>query len=216
MKIGQKMTMISVHSSGQPSRKMMSWAVNWKPSGERFIESTQRSISDWPPCSAKTAEKSAEPTNSQHTIAVVLAVRNVACLRFSRSSGDVRRYQIPGITVPVKVPPIEAATTSDATSSPSYQPSPTPTTTPSRLHHHTAFGYRAITARYSAPSAPIAADSVAVQMPKRITTSTTTVRTPSGTTDTISSLRISSCSPLIRQKYQSRSKPQKAADPQNH
>src|SRR5437773_3398757 len=34
MKIGQKITMISVHSSGQPSRKMMSCAVNWKPSGE--------------------------------------------------------------------------------------------------------------------------------------------------------------------------------------
>ncbi len=194
----------------------MSCAVIWNPSGERFMDSTQRSIRDWPPCRANTAENSAEPTKSQHTMAVVFAVRNVACLRFSRSSGDFRRYQIPGITVPVKVPPIEAATTSDATSSPSYQPSPTPTTTPSRLHHHTAFGYRAITARYSAPSAPIAADSVAVQMPKRITTSTTTVRTPSGTTETISSFRISSCSPFIRQKYQSRSRPQTIADAQNH
>src|SRR3989441_665531 len=60
MKIGQKMTMISVHSSGQPSRKMISCARIWKPSGERFIDSTQRSMSDWPPCSANTAEKSAE------------------------------------------------------------------------------------------------------------------------------------------------------------
>src|SRR5881396_4163206 len=75
MKIGQKITMISVHSSGQPSRKMMSCAVNWKPSGERFSESTHRSISDWPPCSANTAEKSAEPTKSQHTIAIDLPHR---------------------------------------------------------------------------------------------------------------------------------------------
>src|SRR5262249_59857047 len=118
-------------------------------------------------------------------MAVVLAVRNVACLRFSRSSVDVRRYQSPGITVPVNVPPIEAATTRDAASSPSYQPSPTPTTTPRRLHHHTGFGYLAITARYSAQSSPMAADSVDVQMPNRFTTRTTTVRTPSRPTPTL-------------------------------
>src|SRR2546427_6056340 len=133
---------------------------------------TQRSISDWPPCSANTAENSAEPTKSQHTMAVVFAVRNVACFRFARSSGDVRRYQSPGITVPVKVPPIEAATMRDATSSPSYQPSATPTTTPRRLHHHTAFGYFAMTATHSAPSAPIAADAVAVQMQDLLTAGT--------------------------------------------
>ena len=75
MKLGQKMTMISVHSSGQPSRKISSCAISMKPIGDRFMPSTQRSISPWPPCSANTAEKSAEPTNSQHTIAVVLAVR---------------------------------------------------------------------------------------------------------------------------------------------
>ena len=46
----------------------------------------------------------------------------------------------------------------------------------------------------------MAADSVAVQMPNRITASTTAVSTPSGTTETISCLRISSCSPSIRQK----------------
>src|SRR2546427_6839760 len=39
----------------------------------------------------------------------------------------------------------------------------------------------------------MAADSVAVVMPKRITDRTTKVSTPSGTTDAISSLRISSC-----------------------
>ncbi len=58
---------------------------------------------------------------------------------------------------------------------------------------------RAITARYSAPSAPIAADSVAVQMPNRITASTTTVSTPNGTTEAHSSFKISSCSPSMRQ-----------------
>jgi hypothetical protein len=49
MQIGQKMTMISAHSSGQPSRKMMSCDMIRKPRGERFMPSTQRSISDWPP-----------------------------------------------------------------------------------------------------------------------------------------------------------------------
>src|SRR2546425_12212306 len=93
MKIGQKITMISVHSSGQPSRKMISCATNWKPSGDRLRLSTQRSISPWPPCSANTAENSAEPTKSQHTIAVVFAVRNVDSLTLRRSSGEVLRYQ---------------------------------------------------------------------------------------------------------------------------
>src|SRR5262245_51799089 len=137
MKIGQKMTMISVHSSGQPSRKMMSWAMNWKPIGDRFMLSTHRSITDWPPWSAKTAENSAEPTKSQQTMAVVLAVRKVDCFRFWRSSGDVRRYQSPGTSVPSSVPPMEPATRSDAQSSPSYQPSANPMAKPTRDHHHT-------------------------------------------------------------------------------
>ena len=58
-----------------------------------------------------------------------------------------------------------------------------PPTAPARLHHQTIRGYFAMTARYSAPSAPTAADSVAVVMPNRITASTTTVSTPSGTTE---------------------------------
>ena len=178
---------------------MISCATNWKPSGERFRLSTQRSISPWPPCKANTAENSAEPTNSQHTIAVVFAVRNVDSLMFCRSSGEVRRYQSPGTTAPRRVPPIEPATTSEARSSPSYTPSTTPTTKPTRLHHRTGRMKRAITARYSAPSAPIAADSVAVQMPNRITASTTTVSTPNGTTEAHSSFKISSCSPSMRQ-----------------
>ena len=36
-KIGMKMTMISVHSSGQPSMKMMIWARIMNPVGDRFI-----------------------------------------------------------------------------------------------------------------------------------------------------------------------------------
>src|SRR5262245_10546568 len=100
--------------------------MNWNPSGERFIESTQRSTSDWPPCSANTAENSAEPTKSQQTIAVVFAVRNVASFRFLRSSGEPRKYQRSGTTVPTSVPPIDPATSNEAQSSPSYQPSPKP------------------------------------------------------------------------------------------
>ena len=42
----------------------------------RSIDKTQRSTSSCPPSSAKAAEKMAEPTNSQHTMALVFAVRN--------------------------------------------------------------------------------------------------------------------------------------------
>src|SRR3981081_3932658 len=49
-------------------------------------ESTQPSSNAWPPRIANTAENNAEPTNSQHTMAVVLAVRNTASLvRFQSS-----------------------------------------------------------------------------------------------------------------------------------
>src|SRR6187402_141044 len=76
MEIGMKITMISVHSSGQPSRKMMICAriMNWI--GVRPSDSTHFSITSWPPSSAKAAEKIDDPTKSQHTIADVLAVRN--------------------------------------------------------------------------------------------------------------------------------------------
>ena len=85
-KIGTKMTMISVHSSGQPRTKMIACdrIMNWI--GDRFSDSTQLSSSAWPPRIANTAENKAEPTNSQHTIEVVLAVRNTASLvRFQSS-----------------------------------------------------------------------------------------------------------------------------------
>src|SRR4051812_14293683 len=76
MKIGMKITMISVHSSGHPSRKMITCAriMNWM--GVRPSDSTQRSMISWPPSRAKAAEKIDDPTKSQHTIAEVLAVRN--------------------------------------------------------------------------------------------------------------------------------------------
>ena len=77
--------------------------------------------------------------------------------------------------------------------------SPPPKMAPASVHHKTWRAYFAITARYSAPSAPMAADSVAVVIPNRITDSTTNVSTPSGITEAVSCLRISSCSPSIRQ-----------------
>ena len=41
MKLGQKMTMISVHSSGQPKMKMMNCASTMNWNGVRPSESTQ-------------------------------------------------------------------------------------------------------------------------------------------------------------------------------
>ena len=85
-KIGTKMTMISVHSSGQPRMKMIACDRIMNCMGVRSSASTQRSTSAWPPRMANTPENRAEPTNSQHTIAVVLAVRNTASLvRFQSS-----------------------------------------------------------------------------------------------------------------------------------
>ena len=46
----------------------------------KFIDMIPRSTSSCPPSSAKAAGKIAEPTNSQHTIALVLAVRNTRSL----------------------------------------------------------------------------------------------------------------------------------------
>src|SRR6476620_12202623 len=100
-KIGTKITMISVHSSGHPSRKMIACdkIMNW--TGVMLSDSTQLSSSAWPPRMANTAENSADPTNSQHTIEVVLAVRNTASLvRFQSSvrawkEGCFRLHQLP-------------------------------------------------------------------------------------------------------------------------
>ena len=85
-KIGTKMMMISVHSSGQPRMKMMACDRIMNCRGVRLSDSTHCSSSACPPRIAKTAEKSAEPTKSQHTMAVVFAVRNTASLvRFQSS-----------------------------------------------------------------------------------------------------------------------------------
>ena len=71
-----KITMISVHSSGQPRMKMMNCASSMNCTGVRSIDSTQWLMISWPPSSANAAEKIDEPTNSQQTIALVFAVRN--------------------------------------------------------------------------------------------------------------------------------------------
>src|SRR4051812_37762594 len=86
MKIGMKMTMISVHSSGQPRMKMMNCAriMNWI--GVMLSDSTHFSTISWPPSNANAAEKIAEPTNSQHTIALVFAVRKEDSLMMPPSS----------------------------------------------------------------------------------------------------------------------------------
>ena len=83
-KIGTKITMISVHSSGQPRTKIKACDSSINCSGERFILSTQVSMICCPPKIAKTAENKAEPTNNQQTIEVVLVVKNTAC--FMRSN----------------------------------------------------------------------------------------------------------------------------------
>ena len=78
------MTMISVHSSGQPRMKMMIWLTIRNVSGERSRPTTKSLITASPPSAAKTAEKVKEPTNSQPTMAEVLAVRNTDSLSFSK------------------------------------------------------------------------------------------------------------------------------------
>src|SRR5207247_9999231 len=107
----------------------------------------------------------AEPTHSQRTSAVVFAVREVDCFRFSRSSFEVRRFQSPGTTVPESVPPIEAATSRDAQSSPCHHPRTQPMIAPTTLHNQTCRWNLAITARYIPPTAPITAARLAALLP---------------------------------------------------
>src|SRR4030095_15646184 len=66
-KIGTKMMMISVHSSGQPSRKMMAWVSSRKPVVDRLSERKNVSTTCCPPSTAKTAEKVHEPMNREQT-----------------------------------------------------------------------------------------------------------------------------------------------------
>src|SRR6185369_803799 len=86
MKIGMKITMISVHSSGQPRMKMMNCESSMNCTGVMSSDRTHCSTSDCPPSKAKAAEKIDEPTNSQHTMAEVLAVRKTDSLTTSSVS----------------------------------------------------------------------------------------------------------------------------------
>src|SRR5215204_3372729 len=70
-KIGTKITTISVHSSGQPSTKIIACVRIRNQKGERFRCVTRFSMGWWPPRKAKIDEKMKEPTKSQHTIADV-------------------------------------------------------------------------------------------------------------------------------------------------
>ncbi len=62
-KIGTKMMMISVHSSGQPSRKMMAWVRSRNCVGDMFSDRMNCSTTAWPPSRANTDEKVQEPMN---------------------------------------------------------------------------------------------------------------------------------------------------------
>ena len=79
---------------------MMAWARIINSSGVKFIESTHFSMSSCPPSRANAAEKMAEPTNSQHTIALVLAVRNDDSLMMVPNS-----LNVPPMTDPENGPP---------------------------------------------------------------------------------------------------------------
>src|SRR5205807_9142803 len=94
-KIGMKMMMISVHSSGQPRMKMMNCARIMNCTGVMSSDSTHFSTTSCPPSSANAAEKMPEPTNSQHTIALVLAVRNDDSLTMVPSSFNVLHIAVP-------------------------------------------------------------------------------------------------------------------------
>src|SRR5918998_814902 len=74
-KIGTKMMMISVHSNGQPSRKMMAWVSNRNCIGDRLRDRKNCSTTDWPPSTANTDENVHEPMNREQTIAVARAVK---------------------------------------------------------------------------------------------------------------------------------------------
>ena len=74
-KIGTKMMMISLHSNGQPRRKIISCASMRNINGDRFIDKTKSLMMSCPPRYEKTEAKVQEPTKSQHTIADVRTVK---------------------------------------------------------------------------------------------------------------------------------------------
>jgi hypothetical protein len=175
--------------------------------------STQLLDQRLPPCSANTAENSAEPTKSQHTIAVVLAVRNVdslrlrsSCLRVSRSQTTAR---------PCRRTPRRATPTRAASRVAAHQPSATPTMTPDQARPQRAARYLASPRGRARPARRSPADSDAVVMPNRITASTMNVSTPSGTTES----RAASGSRAARRpcaSSRSGSEQRERAKPQNH
>src|SRR3989442_15625171 len=69
-KIGMKMTMISVHSSGQPSTKMVNWARTMNPGGDRLSASTNFSTGSWAPRKAENPGEREGAKKSQQTNAV--------------------------------------------------------------------------------------------------------------------------------------------------
>src|SRR5512139_491193 len=97
MKIGMKMTMISVHSRGHPRMKMMACDSSMNSVGVMFSDSTHCSMICCPPSSANAAEKIDEPTNSQHTMAEVLAVRKTDSFTVGSmlTCGTASMHQIP-------------------------------------------------------------------------------------------------------------------------
>src|SRR5438132_741100 len=102
-KIGMKMMMISVHSSGQPRMKMMNCARIMNCTGVMLSDRTHFSMTSCPPSSANAAEKMPEPTNSQHTIALVLAVRKDDSLTMAPSSFTVLQTTLP-VSLPLDFP----------------------------------------------------------------------------------------------------------------
>ena len=78
-KIGRKM-MISVHSSGQPRKKMMTYAMSVNCTDVMSSDFTHTLMISWPPRIANAPAKMPDPTNSQHTMAEVFAVRKTAPL----------------------------------------------------------------------------------------------------------------------------------------
>ena len=63
-KIGTKMTVISLLSRGQPSRKKINCVMSIKVSGVRWHPSTKALITPSPPSQLKIDENSQQPTNS--------------------------------------------------------------------------------------------------------------------------------------------------------
>ena len=98
--------------------------------------STHSSTRRWPPSSANTAENSAEPTNSQHTIAS--SSRSGIDSPLPMRCFDLRSRQNHGAAMPANRPPSAPEMTRVMTS-PRSVPSEAPMTRPTRLAHRRRF-----------------------------------------------------------------------------